>query len=111
MPEEETLLAESYVTVFKDNRIENNKNDESFWCKVLKKYNKSALHKRNKDMLTGKWTTLNGNFQKFNAIYKFLLRLSRSGKNYVGLLNRVMTIHIVTSQKEDCFLKTTRDKS
>lgn len=42
-----------------------------------------------KDMLTGKWATLNANWKKFNAIFKHLKRLSRSGENEVDLMTRV----------------------
>ncbi|GJR49411.1 hypothetical protein Tco_1399932 [Tanacetum coccineum] len=57
LPEEETLLAECYVAVSEDNRVESDQKDES------------GLHQPNKDMLTGKWATLNDKCQNYNAIY------------------------------------------
>nr|GEX43226.1 hypothetical protein [Tanacetum cinerariifolium] len=43
-----------------DNQVENDQYEPSGWLKVLNEFNKSALQKRTKDMLMGKWKMLNG---------------------------------------------------
>ena len=51
----------------------------------------------------GKWTTLNANCQKFNAIYKRLQRLTRSGENEVDLLARVRQAYRDESKRSKAF--------
>ncbi|GKA95932.1 Golgi to ER traffic protein 4, partial [Tanacetum coccineum] len=61
-----------------------------FWFRVLNEFNISALHQHTKDMMIGKWVTINHNFQKFNSSYKCL---SRGEENEVGLLSRCRTTY------------------
>ncbi|GKF55882.1 hypothetical protein Tco_0166222 [Tanacetum coccineum] len=43
------------------------------FCYIMQDFNNSTIHDaRTKNMLTGKWTRINGDCQKFNAIYKYL---------------------------------------
>ncbi|GJT47709.1 hypothetical protein Tco_0973866 [Tanacetum coccineum] len=51
------------------------------------------FQKRNKDMLSSKWHTLNHNCQKFNAIYKRCRRLSKSGENELDVMKRARTTY------------------
>nr|GEV98627.1 glutathione S-transferase T3-like [Tanacetum cinerariifolium] len=44
-------------------------------------------------MLTSKWTTLNHNYQKFNAIYKRCHHLKKSGENEVDLMGRARVMY------------------
>nr|GFC92592.1 glutathione S-transferase T3-like [Tanacetum cinerariifolium] len=44
-------------------------------------------------MLTSKWHTLNANCQKFNAAYKQVKRLGKSGENDVDLMKRAQSIY------------------
>ncbi|GJZ64428.1 hypothetical protein Tco_0620849 [Tanacetum coccineum] len=44
-------------------------------------------------MLTSKWHTLNANCQKFNAAYKRVKRLGKSGQNDVDYLKRAQSIY------------------
>ncbi|GJU89970.1 hypothetical protein Tco_1302393 [Tanacetum coccineum] len=56
------------------------RNEDSFWRHILQDFNNSTIHgSRTKNMLTGKLTRINGDCQKFNAIYKHLER--KSGEN------------------------------
>ncbi|GJS01234.1 hypothetical protein Tco_0317742 [Tanacetum coccineum] len=80
--DEETLLTETWIEVSQNALIENDRFDEAFWNQIMEDFNtatKSAP--RTKNMMTGKWTRINGDCQKFNAICKHLQR--KSGKNKV----------------------------
>nr|GEU80924.1 hypothetical protein [Tanacetum cinerariifolium] len=44
-------------------------------------------------MLTSKWHTLNANCQKFNAAYKRVKRLGKSGENEVDVLKWAQSIY------------------
>ena len=67
--EEEKFLAEIWVEVSQDKEIGNDRSDEHFWNQILEMFNLRNEHEpRRKNMLTGKWTRLNGDCQKFNAV-------------------------------------------
>ena len=86
--EEENLLAKVWVEVSQD--IVNG-NEYSFWNQVVDMYNnQSNGDNSNTNIVTGKWTRLNGDCQKFNAIYKHLQR--RSGENDSDYLENSKTI-------------------
>ncbi|GJY67894.1 putative RNA-directed DNA polymerase [Tanacetum coccineum] len=61
---EEKLLAECWVAVSENNEIGSDRSDESFWWIVLENFNKSSPVQRTKDLMTGKWATINGNCQR-----------------------------------------------
>ena len=61
---EETLLATCYLAIYKDQQVENDQKNDSFWKRVLAMFNGQSHHKRTKDMLTGKWETMNPNCQR-----------------------------------------------
>nr|GEZ07924.1 hypothetical protein [Tanacetum cinerariifolium] len=58
------------MAVFEDPQVRRDQKEGSFWGKVFTEFNNSSPVKRNKNMLTSKSSALNGNCQKFNAIYK-----------------------------------------
>jgi hypothetical protein len=78
--EEEKILTETWIKVSQDRDMGNDKTDEFFCNEIHEVFNEqTAGDPRTKNMLTGKWSTINGDCQKFKAIYKHLQR--RSGEN------------------------------
>ncbi|GJV25255.1 hypothetical protein Tco_1377950 [Tanacetum coccineum] len=78
--DEKILLTESWVESSQNANIGNNQTEDVFWNQIMQDFNtrtKSALCTKN--MMTGKWSRINGDCQKFNAIYKHLTR--KSGEN------------------------------
>ena len=76
---EEKLLAEIWIGVSQDKNLGNDRTDDFFWNEIFDLFNERTVDEpRTKNMLTGKWTRLNGDCQKFNGIYKHLQR--RSGE-------------------------------
>ncbi|GJW68146.1 hypothetical protein Tco_0122570 [Tanacetum coccineum] len=77
---EEKLLAETFVEVSQNAAIGNDQTNEAFWSQITDDFNgRTNRDARTKNMITGKWTRINGECQKFNAIYKHLQR--KSGEN------------------------------
>nr|GEX84126.1 RNA-directed DNA polymerase, eukaryota [Tanacetum cinerariifolium] len=93
LPVEEEFLATCYVAVSEDNNVGRAQKHETFWYRVLNKFNSKIFQKRTKDMLTSKWHTLNANCQKFNAAYKRAKRLEKSSKKDVDLMKRAQSIY------------------
>ncbi|GKD36856.1 hypothetical protein Tco_1257063 [Tanacetum coccineum] len=88
--EEETLLAETWVEVFQNAEIRNDRSDEAFWNQIMEDFNTATKScPRAKNMMTGKWTMINDDCQKFNAIYKHLQR--KSGENEVDHIENAKT--------------------
>ncbi|GJX63565.1 hypothetical protein Tco_0296465 [Tanacetum coccineum] len=69
-----------------NNDIRADQSDDTFWWQVTHAFNK-ATHciNRTKDMIMGKWATLNGNCQKFNANFKRLEGNGKSGDSVVDI--------------------------
>nr|GFB43290.1 hypothetical protein [Tanacetum cinerariifolium] len=80
LPVEKEMLAACYMAFLKDNNVERSQKHETFWYRVLNKFNSKIFQKRTKDMLTSKWHTLNANCQKFNTAYKKAKRLGKNGE-------------------------------
>nr|GEX78578.1 RNA-directed DNA polymerase, eukaryota [Tanacetum cinerariifolium] len=93
LPVEEEFLATCYVAVLEDNNVRRSQKHETFWYRVLNKFNSRIFQKRTKDMLTSKWHTLNANCQKFNAAYNRAKRLGKSSKKDVDLMKRAQSIY------------------
>lgn len=74
--EEEKLLAETWIQVSEDTRLGVKQERKTFWQKVVSEYNRHASFKRTKDMITGKWTTLTRDCNKFTGIVAQYERLS-----------------------------------
>ena len=68
---------------------------------VLIKFNEAFHHKRTKDMLTRKVATLNPNCKRFNAIYKCLRLVGRSGENDNDLMRRARKAYRDESKSEN----------
>ena len=100
--EEELILAECYIQISEDPIVGNNQQNDTFWYKVLDEYNEQAkrkgLKERNKNMLTGKWTTMNREVGKFNSVFEQTLRLS--GENDEDLMTRVHILYKDDSGKD-----------
>ncbi|GKC61082.1 hypothetical protein Tco_1088680 [Tanacetum coccineum] len=63
----------------------------------MQDFNNSTIHDaRTKNMLTGKWTRINGDCQKFNAIYKHLER--KSGENEADHIETAKTNFMAQSK-------------
>nr|GEU92516.1 reverse transcriptase domain-containing protein [Tanacetum cinerariifolium] len=92
-PIEETLLASCYVAVSEDPNIRNSQKGETFWYRILSKFNRQNYQKCNKDMLTSKWYTLNHNCQKLNAIFKRSILLGKSWENDLNVMKRARTTY------------------
>nr|GEU44077.1 HAD-like domain-containing protein [Tanacetum cinerariifolium] len=73
---EEKLLAETWIQVSEDPRLGVDQEKKTCWQKVVSEYNRHASFKRKKDMITGKWTTLTRDCNKFAAIVAQYERLS-----------------------------------
>ncbi|GKC58300.1 hypothetical protein Tco_1085898 [Tanacetum coccineum] len=57
------------------------RSEDLFWGQIMDDFNTSTTQGyRTRHMLTGKWTRINGDCQKFNAIYKHLERKSRKNE-------------------------------
>ena len=68
--EEEKLLVELWIEISQDKDVKNDRSDEFFWNQILEMFNEQSGHEpHSKSMITGKWTRLNGDCQKFNAVY------------------------------------------
>ncbi|GJT01780.1 hypothetical protein Tco_0822949 [Tanacetum coccineum] len=69
---EELLLAETYIQVSEDPKKGADQQRDTFWYKVMDVYNKEAKRlkypNRSKNMITGKWTPMNRDVEKFNTI-------------------------------------------
>nr|GEW18595.1 hypothetical protein [Tanacetum cinerariifolium] len=75
-------------------RIASDQARDTFWYKILTIYNQQAdelgFNTRNKNMLTGKWTPMNRDVQKSNAIYNQTELLS--DENEENLYTRVLSL-------------------
>ncbi|GKD38893.1 hypothetical protein Tco_1259100 [Tanacetum coccineum] len=71
--DEKVLLCKCWVEVSRNNQIEADRNDESFWRQITDDFNQGSYQgTRTKNMATCKWYRINTDCQKFNAIYKHL---------------------------------------
>ncbi|GKF31886.1 hypothetical protein Tco_0101684, partial [Tanacetum coccineum] len=79
--EEEILLCQCWDGVSENNEIRADRNEDSFWGQIMEDFNKCTFERtRTKNMLTGKWSSINDDCKKFNAIYKHLERKSRENE-------------------------------
>ncbi|GJW80940.1 hypothetical protein Tco_0144915 [Tanacetum coccineum] len=78
--DEELLLTQCWIETFENGQIGADRTEDSFWGQIMDDFNIATTQSyRTRHMLTGKWTRINGDCQKFNAIYKHLQR--KSGEN------------------------------
>nr|GEX93910.1 glutathione S-transferase T3-like isoform X1 [Tanacetum cinerariifolium] len=79
--EEEILLTGLWIETSENGQIGADRSDDSFWGQILQDFNNATIQgHRTKNMLTGKWTMINDDCQKSNAIYKHLERKSEENE-------------------------------
>nr|GEV77969.1 glutathione S-transferase T3-like [Tanacetum cinerariifolium] len=79
--DEEILLTECWIETFENRQIGADRTDDSFWRQIMDDFNSGTTQGyRTKHMLTGKWSRINGDCQKFNAIYKHIERKSEDNE-------------------------------
>ncbi|GKC16047.1 hypothetical protein Tco_1012829 [Tanacetum coccineum] len=90
---EEILLAEAWIEHSQDNNIGKDQRDEIYWNKIIEDFHdRTTGPVRTKNMLTGKWTRMHGDCQRFNAYYKQANR--KSGENEADLIETVKTVYL-----------------
>ncbi|GJV15019.1 transposase, MuDR [Tanacetum coccineum] len=78
--DEEVLLTQCWIKISENGQIGADRTKDSFWRQIMDDFNSGTTQGyRTRNMLTGKWTRINGDCQKFNAIYKH--HESKSGEN------------------------------
>ncbi|GJW44533.1 hypothetical protein Tco_0073332 [Tanacetum coccineum] len=71
--EKEILLCHCWIETSENNDIGADRNEDLFWGQIMQDFNNGTYQgTHTKNMLTGKWSRINGDCQKFNAIYKHL---------------------------------------
>ena len=71
--QEETILAEAWIEVSQDEDLGNDKENEFFWNQIHELFSERTTEApRTKNMLSGKWSRMNADCQKFHVIYKHL---------------------------------------
>ena len=92
-PSEEKLFAEYWIAASEDERVGRSQARDTFWQCVQREFNQKNSKERNKDMLQGKWKTLNRDCGKFNAIFKQAERDIKSGESPMDVLTRAKQIY------------------
>ncbi|GKD59514.1 hypothetical protein Tco_1297023 [Tanacetum coccineum] len=78
--DEEILLTQCWIETSENGQIGADRTEDSFWGQIMDDFNSATTQGyRTRHMLTSKWTRINGDCQKFNAIYKHIER--KSGEN------------------------------
>ncbi|GKE23848.1 hypothetical protein Tco_1435360, partial [Tanacetum coccineum] len=78
--DEEIFLTQCWIETSENGQIEADRTEDSFWGQIMDDFNSGTTQGyRTRNMLTRKWTRINGDCQKFNAIYKHIER--KSGEN------------------------------
>ncbi|GJZ70188.1 hypothetical protein Tco_0633738 [Tanacetum coccineum] len=102
--DEEILLTKCWIETSENGRIEADRTNDSFWGQIMDDFNSGTTQGyRTRIMLTGKWTRINGDCQKFNAIYKHLERKSREMRLIISRLQRLQagtSVYEAKKQKE-----------
>ncbi|GJZ36064.1 hypothetical protein Tco_0581881 [Tanacetum coccineum] len=74
---EEILLAETWIEHSQDANIGKDQQDDVYWNLIMQDFNsRTTAPPRTKNIMTGNWTKMHGDCQRFNAIYKHLTRKS-----------------------------------
>ncbi|GJR77356.1 hypothetical protein Tco_0089721 [Tanacetum coccineum] len=90
---EEILLAEAWIEHSQDANIGKDQRDEIYWNKIFEDFHdRTTGPAGTKNMLTGKWTRMHGDCQRFNAYYKQANR--KSGENEADLVDTVKTVYL-----------------
>ncbi|GKA62136.1 hypothetical protein Tco_0761655 [Tanacetum coccineum] len=98
---EEILLAESWIEHSQDANIGKDQQDDIYWNMILSDFNsRTTAPPRTKNMVTGKWTRMHGDCQRFNGIYKHLNR--KSGESDADLVEKT-AYHDRTDNLQELF--------
>ncbi|GKA58569.1 hypothetical protein Tco_0757757 [Tanacetum coccineum] len=90
---EEILLAEAWIEHSQDNNIGKDQRDKIYWNKIIEDFHdRTTGPVRTKNMLTGKWTRMHDDCQRFNTYYKQTNR--KSGENEADLIETVKTVYL-----------------
>ncbi|GJR49245.1 hypothetical protein Tco_1399766 [Tanacetum coccineum] len=96
--DEEILLTECWIETSENGQIGADRTDDSFWGHIMDDFNNATTQGyRTRHMLTGKWTMINGDYQKFNAIYKHIER--KSGENKADHIEAAKVIFAAQQSK------------
>ncbi|GJV24578.1 hypothetical protein Tco_1377273 [Tanacetum coccineum] len=89
--DKELLLAECFIQISEDPKIGSDQKNDTFWYKIIEVYNDQAgkrgflIHTKN--MLTGKWTLINQEVDKFNLLVNETKDIY--GENDENLMTRI----------------------
>nr|GEZ34668.1 glutathione S-transferase T3-like [Tanacetum cinerariifolium] len=87
--EEEILLTECWIETSENGQIGADRSEDSFWGQIMDDFNTGTTQGyRTRHMLTGKWTRINGDCQKFNSIYKHRERKAEKMRRITSWLQR-----------------------
>ncbi|GJV93653.1 hypothetical protein Tco_1036834 [Tanacetum coccineum] len=87
------LLAKTWIEHLHDAIIRKDQQDNVYWNLIMHDFNsRTKAPPRTKNMMTGKWTRIHGDCQRFNAIYKHLTR--KSGENDADLVENAKTSYL-----------------
>nr|GEW26553.1 hypothetical protein [Tanacetum cinerariifolium] len=76
-----------------DANIKQDPQDDVYWNLIMHDFNsRTKAPPRTKNMMTGKWTRMHGDCQRFNAIYKHLIH--KSGENDADLVENAKTSYL-----------------
>ncbi|GKE86479.1 hypothetical protein Tco_1560221 [Tanacetum coccineum] len=91
--DEEILLAETWIEHSQDANIGKDQEDDVYWNLIMQDFNsRTTSPPRTKNMMTGKWSRMHSDCQRFNAIYKHLTR--KSGESDADLVENAKTSYI-----------------
>nr|GEW19105.1 hypothetical protein [Tanacetum cinerariifolium] len=101
---EELLLAESFIQISEDLKTGCDQQKDTFWYKILNVYNTEAKRRgfieHTKNMLTGKWTSMNASIQKFNQLVAETLALSmENDEDWITRVKILFKTHVGTEFK------------
>ncbi|GJX32974.1 hypothetical protein Tco_0242829 [Tanacetum coccineum] len=76
-----------------DANIRKDQNEDVYWNLIMEDFNsRTESEPRTKNMMTGKWTRMHGDCQRFNAIYKHLTH--KSGESDADLVENAKTSYL-----------------
>ncbi|GJZ49229.1 hypothetical protein Tco_0603419 [Tanacetum coccineum] len=91
---EEILLAESWIEHSQDTNIGKDQHEDFYWNLIMSDFNsRTTAPPRTKNMMTGKWTRMHCDCQRFNGIYKHLINC-KSGESDADLVENGKTAYI-----------------
>ncbi|GJV19278.1 hypothetical protein Tco_1368298 [Tanacetum coccineum] len=81
--DDKILLTRCWIVTSENGQIEADRSEDSFWGQIRNDFNSGTTQGyRTRNMLTRKWTRINGDCQKFNAIYKHLAAQQPKGRKF-----------------------------